>query len=460
MREVARFPTGTVRLGGRLHWNVVRMLEEIRSALDAVTCADPPPDSMGIDTWGVDFGLLVTDGSLLGLPVAYRDPRTEGMMERFFERVPREEIYSRTGIQFIRINTLYQLFAMSQAGSPLLGAAGSFLMIPDLFNYFLTGEKTGEFTNATTTQLFNANDKAWDAKLLEAAGVDPGIMPRVVAPGTVIGELSGEMCERRGMKAIPVIAPATHDTGSAVAAAPAESGGWAYISSGTWSLAGVELENPLTGPEARELNFTNEGGAGGTYRFLKNIMGLWLVQRCREELDPRCDYGRMEIEAANAEPFRSLVFPDDSRFFNPGSMCGEIAGFCRDTGQPAPEKTGQFARCALESLALRYREVLDEVVRAGAERPERLHVLGGGSKNELLCRMTASATGLPVAAGPAEATAAGNIALQAMALGQLDSLAGARRMIRESFDIREYEPGDPGPWDEAYEKYQELRGKI
>ena len=455
LEETARFPNGMVRMAGGLHWNIPGLYQGILDGLRRT--ADTPPSSVGVDSWGVDFALLARDGSLLGLPVCYRDPRTDGLMERVFKRVPRETIYRKTGIQFMQINTLYQLASMGLKRSPLLHAAAHLLLIPDLFHYLLTSEKCGEFTNATTTQCFNANENCWDAALLEAVDVDPAIMPPVSPPGTVVGELNKDAREDTGLGAVRVVAPATHDTGSAIAAVPAQGGDWAYISSGTWSLMGVENNAPVTSAEALDGNFTNEGGAGGTFRFLKNIMGLWLVQRCRAGFDKRYEYHELTRLAGEAPAFAALVNVNAARFLNPPDMPAAIRDFCNHTGQAPPDTPGAFVRCALESLALEYRAVLHELSRVLNRNTGCIHVIGGGARNEMLCQMTADATGLPVLAGPVEATAAGNVLVQAMAMGYVESLEHARAIVRKSFPIKEYEPRDTAPWDQAWERYKTLR---
>jgi len=459
IRETSRFSNGMLRMGGHLHWNVPRLFEEIVRGFSSIAAAGIIPDSIGVDTWGVDFALLAPDGSMLGLPVAYRDPRTDGMMEKFFKLVPRETIYSKTGVQFMQINTLYQLFAMVRAGSPLLAAAGDLLMMPDFLNYLFTGRKTMEFTNATTTQLLNVHTGSWDGELLEAAGIPSALFRPVVRPGTEIGPLLNEISNRTGLPPIPVIAPATHDTGSAVAAVPAEGSDFAYISSGTWSLMGIETRKPITSPGALKCNFTNEGGVNGTFRFLKNIMGLWLVQGIRAGFAEKYDYAELTKMASESQSFRSLIDVNDIRFLNPDSMPGAISAFCRRTGQPDPDSPGAFTRCALESLALEYRSVLEELKQLDAPPVSRIHIIGGGTKNKLLCRMAAEATGLPVFAGPAEATGIGNILVQAVSIGHLDSIGAAREVVRGSFDLEKYEPENTPAWNSAYEKFLELKEK-
>lgn len=458
MEEVARFPNGMIRIHGHLYWNLVGMFADIKCAMCGLAKAGQP-DSLGVDTWGVDFVLLGGDGAPTGLPVAYRDARTDGMMEKFFERVPRERIYQKTGIQFLQLNSLYQLFAMAEQKSPQLAIAEDLLFVPDYFNYMFTGEKCSEFTIATTSQFFNVHENKWDAEIIGATGASPSLLQRIVAPGTSLGGLTSEMRGETGLEKIQVIAPASHDTGSAVAAVPAQGSDWAYISSGTWSLMGIEIKDPIVSDEAQKFNFTNEGGVNNTYRFLKNIMGLWPVQRLRADFNCKYDYAELAKLASESDAFACLINVDDGRFVNPASMADAITDFLRETGQPAPQSPGAFVRCALESLALHYRVVLEELRQVQSSPINRIHVLGGGSRNTLLCQMTADATGLPVLAGPTEATAIGNMIVQAQALGHIGSLAEARAMVRKSFDIKEYEPAHTGAWDGAYERYITLRKK-
>jgi rhamnulokinase len=412
-----------------------------------------------VDTWGVDFGLLDGAEKLVDLPVAYRDGRTDGVMEGFLQRIPRSSIYERTGIQFLPFNTLYQLAAMAESGDPALNTARHLLLMPDLVHHHLTGERTTEFTNATTTQCFNPQKGAWDHALLEAAGVSPSLMQDVVEPGSVVGTLRPELGGATGLGTIPVVAPATHDTASAVAAVPAKGEDWAFISSGTWSLMGVETPAPVISEPAMVFNFTNEGGIAGTNRLLKNIMGLWLVQRLREELAPEADYGDLSGRALSATPLTSLIQPDDPRFLNPDSMAKAIADFCAQTAQPVPTTTEAFLRCAFESLALRYRAVLGEIEEVTGRRLNMIHVVGGGSRNRFLNQMTADAIGRPVVAGPVEATAAGNLLVQAMSLGILNSHGEGRELVKRSFPVEVFEPGETGPWDEAWERSSAWRNQ-
>jgi rhamnulokinase len=460
LEEVARFPTGMVHIHGHHYWNLLRLYEAMRDGFKTAAASGPAPESIGVDTWGVDFVLLAEDGSLLGQPVAYRDSRTDGIMERLFPTLSAQKIYAHTGIQFMQFNTIFQLFALAKARSPLLPAARDLLLVPDYFNYLFTGVKVSEFSDASTTQLLNVRTGQWDEELIRAVGIDPAIFQKIVPPGTIIGPITPELREETGLGPIPVVAPATHDTGSAIAAVPAAGDeNWAYISSGTWSLMGIETREPVTSEEARAHNFTNEGGVDGTTRFLTNIAGLWLVQRLRAGFAETLGYGELTRLAGEAAPFASLINPDDARFLKPASMPDAFAALCRETGQPVPATPGAFIRCALESLALRYRACLDALRTVQPNPIHRIHIVGGGTQNQLLNQMTADACGVPVVAGPVEATAIGNLVIQARALGHIGSLAEARAIIRQSFPVEEYQPTGRAAWDAAYEKFQALRGK-
>ena len=458
--ELHRFPNAPINLRGHLHWDLTRLFREVKKSLElcASSCGDTP-ESIGVDTWGVDFGLLDSDGRLLGLPYAYRDARTEGAMQQFLEIIPRERVYQLTGIQFLPFNTLFQLFSMVQEGSPLLQAASDLLFMPDLFNYLLTGEKRTEFTFATTSQLYNPLQQDWDNELFDALNIPKAIMQQVVAPGTVVGRLSRRLSGETGLPELPVVATASHDTAAAVAAAPTEGKDWAYISSGTWSLMGVESEAPIINDQALHNNYTNEGGVAGTFRVLRNIAGLWLVRECRRawQSEKLYTYQELSQQAASADPFVAIIDPDDASFLNPPDMPEAIRQFCLQTNQPPPETTGAFIRCLLESLALRYRMGLQELREIYPSPINRIHVLGGGAQNEALCQFTANAVGLSVIAGPIEATAIGNLLVQGMALGHVDSLPMLRDIVARSFSLKRYEPKETGEWDSAYERFKEVR---
>jgi rhamnulokinase len=415
---------------------------------------------IGVDSWGVDFGLLDRDGVLISNPYAYRDSRTVRMMERAFERAPRWDIYRTTGIQFMQINTLYQLLAMED--SPLLDIAQTLLLIPDLLNYWLTGEKACEFTDTTTTQLYDlmSGDWAWD--LLERMGIPSRIFPAIVQPGTLLGSLLPEIIREAGLAGdIPVAAVASHDTASAVVAVPAQQENFAYISSGTWSLVGLETPQPIVTPDAMEANFTNEGGFTGTTRFLKNVMGLWILQECRRVWNQRegqqYSYDDLARLAESAPAFGPLIDPDDPRFLPPGDMPERIRQFCQETGQQPPAGPAEVVRCILESLALKYRWVVERAERLSGRQVETIHVVGGGARNALLCRLTADATGRPVLAGPVEATALGNVLVQAHARGDVGSPAEMRAVVRRSVDVQTFEPaGNRDVWEAAYERFESL----
>jgi rhamnulokinase len=459
MREIARFENRMVRISGRLHWNIFELFEQIKGALKtfAKTYKEPPV-SIGLDTWGVDFGLLASDGSILGLPYAYRDKRTEGAVESFFRRMDKRSVYEKTGIQTLPINTLFQLESMVRDNSPLIGATKDLLFIPDLLHYLLTGKKVTEFTFATTSQLFNPRLGDWDEELIETLGVPGSWFQAIVKPGTVIGTLSDEVSRETGLDSTPVVAVATHDTGSAVAAVPSRGEGWAFISSGTWSLMGFENAEPILTEQAESWNFTNEGGVENTFRVLKNITGLWLLQQCRKVWSKTHEMGYEALTtfAKQAKPLVSLIDPDCPEFANPREMPSAIEKFCRRTVQPVPSNPGAFTRCILESLALKYRHVLGQINGIAPGPISRIHVVGGGAQNRLLCQFTANATGLPVVAGPVEATAIGNLLVQAMAAGKLRSLSQIREAVHRSFELETFEPREPEKWDAAYERFLQL----
>ncbi len=439
VEEVARFKTGVAKIDGHLRWDLPRFLEEIITGL-RMAGERGPVDSIGVDSFGVDFGLLDEHEELIELPVAYRDRRTEGVAKRFFEQIPAGEIYARTGIQHLPFNTLFQLKALADSGGDALRRARHLLLIPDLVNHHLTGVRRTEYTNATTTQCFGLAAQDWDPELIAAAGVDPALFQEIVEPGTVLGTLRSSVQAATGLGAIPVIAIGSHDTASAVAAAPGEGSDWAFLSSGTWSLLGVESENPVLTDDARQVNFTNEGGVEGTVRLLTNIAGLWLLQRFRQDLGEGVSYADLLALARRSPADGSRIDPDDPTFLNPKSMTEALVAFFQNTAQAIPETLGAFVRCLLSSLADRYRTALDELRRVSGREINRLHVVGGGAKNSLLCQLTATAIGIPVIAGPAEATAIGNLLMQARARREIASLKELRSMVRASFPPTIYEP--------------------
>jgi rhamnulokinase len=448
MEELHRFANRPLTEKNRLYWDIQRLWQEIQTGI--AKGHERSPAALGVDTWAIDFGLLDAQGQLLGNPVHYRDRRTEGVYERVQERLGREAIFAATGIQFLQINTLYQLASLAEQGDPHLQAAATFLTIPDLLNYWLTGEQVCEFTNATTTQCYNAVAGRWASELLAPIGIPTAMFPTVIAPGTRIGSYQN----------IPVIAPACHDTGSAVAAVPAVNGSSAYISSGTWSLVGLEVPAPIISPAALAANVTNEGGVYGTNRLLKNVMGLWIVQQCRAtwaSSGSPYSYVELSVMAEQAPPLLALIDPDDNRFLAPGDHPLHIATYCAATGQPVPTSHGSIIRIVYESLALAYRATLEQLTALTERRVDTIHIVGGGSQNALLCQMTADATGTPVVAGPVEATMLGNAIVQLISLGEIANLQQARDLLAHSGELCRYEPRLTADWDAAYRRFVAMR---
>jgi rhamnulokinase len=465
--ELHRFDNVPVNAGGRLHWNLLGLWQEVQVGVRAA--ADRfrgQITSVGLDTWGVDFGLLGRGDALLGNPIHYRDKHTDGILDRAYKIVPREEIFAQTGLQFMQINTLFQLLAMKLNQSPILDAAESLLMIPDLFNWLLTGVKANEMTDASTTQFYNPKTRGWASDLLVRFGLPTKILGDLTQPGTKLGAFRPEVAAATGLRDTIVVAPGTHDTASAVMAVPAasQSGArpaWCYISSGTWSLMGVELASPIVTDKCLALNFTNEGGVGGTTRLLKNICGLWLVQECRrvwKDAGKNYSWDELTQAAAASQPLVSLIDTGDASFHAPKDMPGAIRTFCSKSGQTAPDAPGAIIRTALESLALTYRRTLEALQELVGGRIETIHVVGGGTQNRQLCQMTADACNRRVVAGPVEATAIGNVMMQAIAAGEVSSIAQAREIVRQSFPVEEYQPRDSAAWDEAYARFVKIAG--
>ena len=461
--EMHRFPNGPVQVGGHLYWDLLRLWSDVQDGLR--TAAEGTEIvSVGVDTWGVDFALLGRNDELLGNPYHYRDPEKAGILEHAFQRVSREEIFAETGLQFMEINTLFQLLTLQRANSSLLDSAESLLMIPDLFHWLLTGEKANEFTDATTTQFLNPSTRDWSRDLLRRFELPDDILQNIVLPGTNLGSLRPEIAAATGLGSASVVVPGTHDTASAVMAVPAvgevsQHPDWCYISSGTWSLMGVEVAEPIINDTCRELNFTNEGGVGGSIRLLKNITGLWLVQECRRiwaRSGTDFDWQQLTQLADQAEPLKSFINPDDAAFTAPEDMPAAIRSYCADRGQEVPETEGAIVRCALESLALRYRMVLDCLEKLTGSRIETIHIVGGGTQNEQLCQMTANACDRLVIAGPIEATAIGNVMVQALSSGDIGSVEEARAVVARSFPMRRFEPQEPGAWDESFGRFTQL----
>ena len=459
VQEIHRFRNDPVRAAGRLHWDVLRLLYEIEQGIVAAGSAGLGEiESLAVDAWGCDFGLLDRHGELIGNPSHYRDELVRGAMEEVLEIVPRAEIFARTGCQFLPINTLYQLYALRRARADTLERAATLLLIPDLVRYFLTGEATTESTIATTSQCLSIATGDWDRPLLERLGLPGRFLTAIVAPATPAGRLLPRVAGEIGCAAIPVAAVAGHDTASAVAAVPAE-GRFAFLSSGTWSLLGTELERPIVDERALAWNVANEGGIGGTHRLLRNITGLWLVEGCRRAWERRGrwpGYEAMAAAARDAPAFQATIDPNHPSFLNPVDMPEAIAAFCRATGQTLPESPASVMRCVLESLALAYRLALERTEALTGYRFPGLHVVGGGTRNETLLQLTADAIGRPVWSGPTEATAIGNLLGQLMASGRISSLGEGRALVRASFPVRTFEPRARDGWDEAFHRFQAL----
>jgi rhamnulokinase len=447
LEEVHRFPNGPVALAESLRWDVMRLWAEIQNGLAlAAKKYGKSIVSVGADTWGVDFVLLNKQDEILGQPYNYRDARTRGALERAFKKVPRAEIFAQTGLQFMELNSLYQLLAWKQHSPAILDAADCLLFMPDFFHWCLCGSRVAEFTNASTSQFMHPLKRNWSLAMLKKFGLPTHFLPKIVTPGTDLGVIRESLAERTGLSGVKVIAPPTHDTASAVAGVPTANTGradWAYISSGSWSLMGLEVQEAALGARALELNMTNEGGLDGTYRLLKNIMGLWLVQQCKRSFDARgknYDYAQLAEMAAKAPPLRSVVNPDDARFLNPKDMPKAIQDLCRETKQPVPKTEGELVRCAYESLASKYRQVLGWLEELGGQRVEVILIVGGGSQSKILNQFAADACQRPVLAGPVEATALGNLLVQVRASGEISSLSEMREVSRASSKVTRYEP--------------------
>jgi len=458
--EIHRFPNEPLEHGGALHWDAPRLWLEVRKALSKL--GEVELAGIGVDAWGVDYALLGENGQLLENPYHYRDRRTAGVMEQVLEKVDKEKIYTATGIQFMPINTLYQLFAARQHTPKLLDAARYLLTIPDLFNYWLSGTAVCEFTNATTTQMVDPVKRTWATALIRSLELPTHLLAPIVEPGSIIGTLLPDIADHSSLKGTTVIAPACHDTGSAVAAISAREG-TAFLSSGTWSLLGTELDSPVITADALRLNFTNEGGVCGTTRLLKNVMGLWMLQGCRQSWTAQglsLDYRELIELATRQTAFCHLVDPDDKSFLRPPDMIAAIDKFCTRTHQPVPQEAGAYVRAVLESLAFKYRLVLRNLEHVSGTRIEQIRIIGGGSKNRLLNQLTADATGKRVFAGPAEATALGNIAVQILATGGVASLQEGRAIVDRSFPTEVFEPLETGKWDQHAERFEQYCGSI
>ena len=456
-RELTRFPNPIIETGGHFFWDIYALYNEVVRGLKVVATEGIEIASIGIDTWGVDFVMIGKDGGVLRNPYCYRDPHTDGAMEEFFKLVPKEKVYEKTGIQFMQFNSLFQLATLKRNHDSALEAADKILFVPDALTYMLTGEAVCEYTILSTSQLLDPRTKRMDSELLEAVGLKESQFGRYVQPGEVVGQLSAEVQKITGLGAVPVVAVAGHDTGSAVAAVPAENERFAYLSCGTWSLLGVETKDAIINEQSYANNFTNEGGIEGTTRFLKNICGMWLLERCRKEwTDAPADVNQINQDSMEAEAFRSFIFPDAPDFANPVSMVEAIQNYCRKTGQPVPEDYRAMARCIFESLAMRYRQVLGYLKEMAPFPIEKLHVIGGGSRNGYLMQMAANSIGMPVVTGPVEGTAIGNIMLQAKAAGVVNDMFEMRGIIADSIETKTYLPQDTEKWEKAYREYEKV----
>ena len=461
LEEKHRFSNDPVMVNGSLYWDVLRLFHEIKQGiLKCANSGDRDIDCIGIDTWGVDYGLLDKNGKLLGNPYHYRDTRTDGMYDEAFKLVSKEEIFDRTGIAFNWFNTLYQLLAAKLSGDVTLENAKTMLFMPDLFNYFLTGEKKCEYTIASTSQMFDSKTHTWATDILDKMGLPKDLFADMVYPGEVVGKLKPELAEELGVDRIPVVAVASHDTGSAVASVPVDNGeDFIYISSGTWSLMGVELDKPMVTEGAMAHNFTNEGGVNKSIRFLKNIMGLWLIQESRRQWEREgtlLSFDEMENQAREATPFASLIDPDYHKFQTPGNMPRRIREFCEMTGQKVPQTKGEIVRCIAESLAFKYRQVVEGMEDVTGKKYNVINIVGGGIKDKMICQFTANATNRTVSTGPVEATSIGNVIVQGMAMGAIKNLEEGRVIVKNSFPIKAYTPEEPDKWNEAYENWKKI----
>lgn len=462
LTEVHRFVNQMQFINGHYFWNIFSLFEELKKGLQkCIREFGVQPESVAVDTWGVDFVHLDRNGMILSLPYAYRDSRTDKAMEDLFRLIPREEVYRMTGIQFMQFNSLFQLFSMVRDNHPLLKVTDRILFMPDALNYLFSGEARTEFSIASTSQMIRPGRCEWQQPLLEKAGIPLSFLGEIIPPGTIIGKISPEVAEETSSRQIPVVAVGGHDTASAIASVPARNANFAYISSGTWSLMGIESAEPIISDQTATMNFTNEGGVEGTTRFLKNIMGLWLIQECRRCWAKEKEYSWEEMVemVRTAEPFKFLVNPDKTCFLNPGDMPKAIVGNCHGTTGEKPATHAEIIRCVYDSLALKYRYTLDQIRKVSDKPIEKIHIIGGGSNNYFLNQLTANVTGLSVTAGPGEATATGNILMQAKAMGLVGSLDEIRKIVRDSFDVLTFLPESIGQLDEVYRRFCTLVDK-
>ena len=458
LEEVHRFSNDPVKVGDTMYWDVLRLFYNIKQGIVNAKLAGGF-DSIGIDTWGVDFGLIDEFGCLLENPVHYRDLRTAGLIEECAKTVPNSEFYGATGIQFMELNTVYQLYALKKYRPHILERADRLLFMPDLFGYMLTGKKTTEYSIATTSQMYDIHKKGWATDIIEKLGIPTRLLGEIVPSGTPLGKVRKDICEECGIDEVDVISVCGHDTQSALTAVPAESEDFAFISSGTWSLFGTELAEPIVNETSLKMNVTNEGGYGSTVGFLKNIIGLWLIQESRRHWNRHgSDYSYADLEklALASEPFKCFIDPDSPEFTPPGNIPQRVRDYCERTGQPVPETVGEVMRCIYESLAMKYRQTLDNLEACTGKSYPAIHVIGGGTKDTLLCQMTASSCARNVIAGPIEATVLGNIAVQLLSCGAIESIEQARKIVKASENTVEYSPVDADAWAEAYERFKKV----
>ena len=456
-----RSPNGMINVRGNLHWDILSIYREMLTGIrTCVAQCGGNTESIGIDTWGVDFGLFDEKGMLIGNPIAYRDRKRMLVMDELLAKIPARKLYELTGIQIGYVNSIFQLYAFARENNPQLKIAKDLLFIPDIFNYFLTGNKATEFSFATTSQLYNTRTNFWEKEIFAKLGVSNGIMQKVVPHGTVIGKVNAEIISETGLGEIPVIAVGSHDTASAVAACPLPGDNAAYISSGTWSLMGIESKKPIINDNTFKYNITNEGGICGTFRVLKNLTGLWLLQEYHRQEDKAQEYTYAELSniGINTASIRSVIDPDATQFIKPESMSGAIADYCRSKEQHVPQSIGEFVRIILESLALAYRHTLCQLEEISGRKITQINIVGGGSQNQALCQFTADVTGLPVYAGPVEATAIGNVLVQAMAQGKIKSQKELREIVKNSFPLASYEPHHTPYWDDMYDHLLKIKG--
>ena len=455
LEEVHRFSNDPVSVGGTVYWDVLRLFYEIKQGIIKAKIAGGF-DSIGIDTWGVDFGLIDSEGKLMENPVHYRDARTVGLVDEAFKTMPKEKLYGITGIQFMELNTLFQLISLKKYRPWMLERADKMLFMPDLFGYMLTGKMCAEYSIASTSQLIDLDKRTWSKEILDAFGIKESVFAPLVQPGTVLGELSKEVCEECGVDPVPVISVCGHDTQSAITSVPCEDGDFAFLSSGTWSLFGTELDKPIVNETSMNINITNEGGFDGSTGFLKNIIGLWLIQESRRQWKregKEYSYADLEKLALAAEPFKCFIDPDAPEFVPHGNIPERVREFCRKTGQYVPETVGEIMRCIYESLAMKYRLTFEKLRECTERDYPVIHVIGGGTKDGLLCQMTANSCDRTVKAGPIEATVMGNVAVQLMSDGSVKNIGQARKIVAESSELKTFEPKDTDKWAGAYEDF-------